>query len=83
MNPTVRALTLELQELEANRPEMPRGLDPEHPLFVTWHHAFQKHVSRKHLLIAQINGAMHPIETRVIQERPMAALKPLPSRLRQ
>lgn len=83
MSPAVKALTQQLLELEASWPEMPRGVLPEDPRFVAWHHDFQRHVDRKQLVLAQINAAMHPVTTHVIQERPMAALKPLPSRLRQ
>jgi len=72
-NPTVEALTRELQELEAQRPEMPRGLHAEHPKFIEWHQAFQAHVDRKQQLLSRITAHLYPIETGVRQERPIPA----------
>ncbi len=83
MSPAVKALAQELLELEAARPEMPRGLPPEHPEFIRWHQAFQAHVDRKQVVLAKISAAMYPITTHVIQERPMAACRPRTPRLRQ
>ena len=80
---SVASLSAELRELEANRPEMPRGLDAEHPLFVAWHHAFQAHVDRKMRLLSKLTAAMNPLDIRTRQDRPLAALPAHPYRLRQ
>ena len=80
---SVAALSAELRQLESNRPEMPRGLDAEHPLFVAWHHAFQHHVDRKVRILAKLSAAMCPLDLRTRQDRPLAALPRLPSRIRQ
>ncbi len=83
MSPAVKALAQELLELEAARPEMPRGLTPEDPRFIAWHQDFQKHVDSKVELLKKINGHLYPIDTTTIQERPMAACRPRTPRLRQ
>ena len=82
-NPSVATLSAELRELEAHRPEMPRGLDSKDPVFVAWHHDFQAHVDRKVRILAKLTAAMCPLDLRTRQDRPMAALQRLPSRIRQ
>lgn len=82
--PSVETLTRELQEMEAQRPEMPRGLAADHPEFVAWPQAFQKHVDRKQLLLSKITAHLHPVEVRVRQERPIPAeFNRPPARLRR
>ena len=80
---TLDKLRAQLAELEATRPEMPRDLPPDHPRFVAFRNALQAFVDRKQLLQAQISAALCPIEFGKRTERPLAALRPAPMRLRQ
>jgi hypothetical protein len=81
---TVEACRAKLVELEASIPEMPRGLDANHPLFIEWHLAYSAHVAKRERLQCRITALSHPIELGVRQERPKVALPVrAPRRLRQ
>ena len=80
---SLELLHAELAEVEASRPEMPRGLDSSHPQFVAWHKAFSKYATRKARIESKITAFLNPVETRKRQERPLAALPAPRLRMRQ
>jgi hypothetical protein len=79
----ILALRQQLVDHQATRPVMPRPFLPNSEEGIVYHRALTLFTDTKNLLIHQINVAEHPIDFGARQERPIPALRPYATRLRQ